>query len=80
MEPGTFDRALQTLVRKTPFRAFTVELVSGKRFKVDHPEALAYRHGYAIFVAPDGAFTIFDHESVSRFVGRHTKPRDNGNQ
>ena len=53
MEPGTFDRALQSFVRKAPFRAFTVELVSGKRIKVDHPEALVVEQAEKRLGVPD---------------------------
>ena len=69
MTPETFDRTLRAFQRRTPFQPFTVELVSGYRFQVDHPEALVYRSGTGIFVASDGTPTLFDHEGVSRLVG-----------
>jgi len=55
--------------RRTPFRSFTVELVSGDRIQVDHPEALILRGGEAVFVSSDGVPTLFDHESVSQQIG-----------
>jgi hypothetical protein len=48
------------------FRRFTVELVSGTRFTVDHPEALVFLGGGTVYIAPDGNLTVFDHEGVSR--------------
>lgn len=69
MTAETFDRTLRAFQRRTPFRPFTVELVSGFRFQVDHPEALVYRAGTGIYVASDGTPTLFDHEGVSRLVG-----------
>jgi hypothetical protein len=46
-----------------------VELVSGHRFQVDHPEALVFRGGIAVFVAANGTPTLFDHEGVSQLNG-----------
>jgi hypothetical protein len=57
---------LRAFQRRTPFRPFTVELVSGHRFQVDHPEALVLRDGVAVYVAPGGYPTLFDHEGVSQ--------------
>ena len=69
MTAKNFDRALAALHRRRPFRRFTVELVSGSRFQVDHPEALVVRGGTAVFIAADGTPILFDHESVSQFIG-----------
>ena len=46
-----------------------MELVSGDRFQVDHPEALVLRDGVAIFVARGGIPVLFDHEGVSQVLG-----------
>jgi hypothetical protein len=43
-----------------------VELVSGHRFQVDHPEALVLRDGVAVYIAPGGFPMLFDHEGVSQ--------------
>jgi hypothetical protein len=67
------EKSLRALVRRTPFRLFAVELVSGERIEVDHPEALVHRHGLAIYISPEGVPSLFDHEGVSRLVG---EPRD----
>ena len=69
MENGQFERSLRAFQRQTPFRAFTVALVNGDRFQVDHPEALILRGGTAVFISVDGVPTLFDHTSVSQFVG-----------
>jgi hypothetical protein len=69
MTPENFERTLRRFQRRTPFRPFTVEMVSGDRFQVDHPEALVLRDGIAVFVAAGGIPTLFDHESVSQFIG-----------
>ena len=54
---------------RTPFRPFTVALGNGDHFQVDHPQALVLRGGVAVFITADGVPTLFDHESVSQFVG-----------
>jgi hypothetical protein len=69
MDAANFDRALQALARKSPFRPFTVELVSGDRFDVVHPEALMFRNGYAFYLNPDGDWSFFDYEGVSQLLG-----------
>jgi hypothetical protein len=38
----------------------------GIRFTIEHPEALVFRAGTAVYLAPEGNLTIFDHEGVSR--------------
>jgi hypothetical protein len=63
-----FDRALIALRDRTPFQIFTVELHGGRRFEVDHPNALVVRDGVAVFVAPGGIPVLFDHDSVNQLI------------
>jgi hypothetical protein len=51
MKAQAFDRTLRGLSRRVPFRRFTVELVSGTRFTVDHPEALVFRGAESQFIS-----------------------------
>ena len=69
MESESFDRSLRAFSRRTPFQSFTVELSSGERITVDHPEALVYRGGLAVYVALDGTPTLFDHAQVTLMIG-----------
>lgn len=73
MEPGmdrtVFSGALRAFRNRKPFRPFTVAMVNGDRFEVDHPEALAIRDGLALFAAPGNVPVIFDHEGVSEVIG-----------
>ncbi|MGE0606059.1 MAG: hypothetical protein AB7O62_02960 [Pirellulales bacterium] len=69
MNRDNFERSLRAFHRRAPFRSFTVALINGDRFRVDHPEALVFRGGIAVFVSRDGTPTLFDHESVSELVG-----------
>lgn len=69
MEIESFQASLRSFARRTPFLPFTVELTSGTRFQVLHPEALAFNAGLAVYISPDGTPSMFDHESVSQLFG-----------
>jgi hypothetical protein len=68
MKPVNFDRTFKKLVHRTPFRPFQVELVSGSKISVPHPEALAYHNGTGVFFDPQGGVMIFDAEEVSSAI------------
>jgi len=68
MDASNFERTLRACQRRTPFQPFTVTLVNGDRFQVDHPEALVLRDGVAVFIAAGGVPTLFDRESVSQVI------------
>jgi hypothetical protein len=68
MTPEHFQTTIHAFQRRTPFRPYVVELVSGDRITVDHPEALVVRGGVGVFVSSAGAPSIFDHEGVSQVV------------
>jgi hypothetical protein len=69
MTADNFGTILEGLRQLQPFRVFTVELHGGRRFEVDHPEALVVRDGVAVFLAPGGVPIWFDHESVNQIIG-----------
>ena len=69
MTAENFEQVLDGLIRRTPFRVFTVELHGGQRFELDHPGALVHRDGVAVFLAPGGVPIWFDHESVNQVIG-----------
>ena len=64
-----FNNLLRGLRQLRPFRVFTVELVGGERFEVDHADALIVRDGAAVFMAPGGVPHWFDRESVNQIIG-----------
>jgi len=76
MMAENFDSTLRAFQRRTPFQPFTVELVSGTRVQVDHPEALVFRDGVAVFVARGGVPAIFDHEGVSQMIAEPVQQSD----
>lgn len=78
MTAENFDKALEGLKQRTPFHPFTVELIGGHRFEIDHPGALVVRDGVAVFISPDGVPVLFDHESVAVFVAELRKKRKAG--
>jgi hypothetical protein len=69
MEADNFDRTLRAFKRRTPFLPFTVALVNGDRFEVDHPDALVVRDGAAAYIGAGGVPVLFDHEGVRQVVG-----------
>jgi len=65
----TLDGMLRLYKGRSPFKPFTLIMVSGDRLEVDHGEALGVRDGVALYVAPGGVPVGFDHEGVSHIVG-----------
>jgi hypothetical protein len=68
MKEQTFERTLRAFNQRRPFKPFLVELVSGAQLTVDHPQALVHRARAAMYVDPDGNFTLFDNEGVSQLT------------
>jgi hypothetical protein len=69
MTTDNFEQSLAAFKARNPFRPFTVALVNGDRFEVDHRDALVARDGVAIYIASGGVPVIFDYEGVSQFIG-----------
>ena len=63
-----FDNFLIALLDRKPFRPFTVELIGGDKFEVDHPRATVVRDGVAIYVRPGGIPVYFDQDSVLKIL------------
>ena len=68
MEAEAFERSLRAFVRRTPFQPFVVELVSGTRLLIEHPEALIFRGRVAVHVDKDNEITHFDNNGVSKMT------------
>lgn len=69
MDRETFTETIRAFRNRTPFKPFTVVTVSGSRYEVDFPEALALREGLGIFVGPGRVPVFFDNEGVSEVIG-----------
>jgi hypothetical protein len=66
MTEANFERSLRALSQRQPFKAFRVELASGAEFTIDHPEVLARRGPVAVYINPDGEYTLFDNTMVTQ--------------
>ena len=66
MVAESFAQTLRAFARRRPFKPFTVELVSGDRIEVEHPEALVFRGSVAVYFSPQNEIAIFDHEGVAQ--------------
>ena len=64
MTAENFDQLLESMLSRTPFRVFTIELHGGKRFEIDHPRATVYRDGVAVE-------TPVSHVNIAPTVLRH---------
>ncbi len=69
MHRDTFTATIEAYQSREPWQPYTISLVSGRSFEIDHPGAMVERDGVAIFIAPGGIPTIFDHEGVERITG-----------
>ncbi|MBI2806774.1 MAG: hypothetical protein HYX68_17480 [Planctomycetes bacterium] len=61
-----FQKTLETLMSRQPFKAFTIELNAGQRIEIDNPLVAAFSEGAGVFLAPGGVPVFFDHESVNQ--------------
>lgn len=68
MHADNFENSLRAFTRRQPFKPFCVELMSGNRFVIDHPEALAMRGPVAVYISADGRYALFDSHSVSQMT------------
>jgi hypothetical protein len=68
MSMDNFRKVLLAMIRRRPFKSFTVELNTGARIEIDHPEATVIREGVAVFIGPGFVPGYFDHESVTQII------------
>jgi hypothetical protein len=68
MTEDNFERGLRAFRQQHPFKPFIVELASGTQVIVEHLEALAHRGRVAVFINPDGEFTLLDNTMVTRLA------------
>jgi len=68
MTREVFEDTVTQLLTHRPFQVFTVELQNGRVHEIDHPLAMSYRNGVAVFIAPAHVPIIFDHDNVVRII------------
>ena len=66
MRRATFAIALRSFTNRRHFQPFVVELHTGFRFLVRHPEALVLRGDVAVFARRDFTYRLFDCTSVNQ--------------
>lgn len=67
----SLEMALRAFYKRRPFQPFTLELASGSRIEVNHPEVLR-RHrdtDLLLYRSTSGLHSIFDCGSVVRLIG-----------
>jgi hypothetical protein len=69
MREDNFERSLKAFRQRKPFKPFLVELASGTRTLVEHPEALAHRGRVAVYINPDDEYALFDNTMVTHLTG-----------
>jgi 20S proteasome alpha/beta subunit len=69
MTPDNFQRVLRRFLRRSPFRPFTLELLSGGRVEVNHPEAITLSaNGVVTVWSTSRLRSIFEVTEVVRFI------------
>jgi hypothetical protein len=69
MTQDNFTRLLRLFLARQPFRPFTLELVSGSRVEVNHPEALeVHSNGLLACSSTTNTRSFFEVGSVIRFL------------
>lgn len=69
MTTTTFEKQMQALLQRKPFRPFIIELNDGEQWVVGQPEALMYQNGgTGIYFRLDGSFDFVDCENVKQLL------------
>lgn len=68
MTDEEFDAANQAFRRRTPFRPYLIEFVSGGDLSIVHPESIRKEERLYVARRPDGGFELFTAEGVSRVI------------
>jgi len=66
--------ALRGFVRRRPFLPFLIELVSGDRFLVTHPEAVDQVREFFVYRGPDRRQRVFGAAGVAQLLDPPTSP------
>jgi hypothetical protein len=66
MTAENFALALRMFTTRRSFRPFVIELNTGFRFQITHPEALILRSELAYFVRRNFFYRLFDASSVNQ--------------
>jgi hypothetical protein len=68
MDTKVFQRALQAFTKRRPFKPFVIELASGDRLLVKHPEAVYTSGELIIITEPSRRGRLFQSSSVCQLL------------
>ena len=74
MTPSAFRSALDRFAKRRPFKPFVIELMTGQRLTVRHPEAVEFGRTLAAFIAPTRHVRLFDSFSVCQLLETEEQP------
>ncbi len=70
-----FERAMQTFLRRQPFKPFVIEFDNGQQWVAGQPEAVSYYTGdSALYFRPDGSMDFVDCENIRQLLELTTAP------
>lgn len=70
MTDDQLDSVLRYLTRRQPFRSFEIELESGDRLLVSHPESVVRQGDFIVYRGTDSGHHIFTGDGVCQFILR----------
>ena len=68
MTKDNFIRLIQSVNRRRPWKPYTLELLSGSRVEVNHPEALQADGELWVCSSTTGLRTVFECSAIVRFI------------
>jgi hypothetical protein len=68
MTSDNIVRGVRALERRRPFRPYLIELVSGDRFLVSHPELIVPDGEMFAYCSPSGRWRLFEADSVCQLL------------
>lgn len=63
-----FEQLLEYLNSRSPFRSYLIELTSGDRIEVRHPEAIARQRDFFFIRLPNREQRVFAANAVVQFI------------
>ena len=69
-----FVNALRDHYKERPFRQFDIELASGAKVRVVHPDTISFWGTRAHILTPDGMTHHLDHHSVVQITSTNEPP------
>jgi len=68
--PEEFWAAYRLFIRRRPFRPFLIELTSGDRMVVAHPESVVQHGDLLVFSSPQRQYRLFTPATVAQLLDR----------